>query len=458
MTGGWVGTRKAALIAASGLLSLGTAPAFAADLGGNCCADLEERIAELEATTARKGNRKVKLEVSGQVNEAVLFWDDGVESNAGVYTNDDSRTRFRFKGDAKIADDWKAGYLIEIGIRAANSKRFTQDDDDGAAGNAADVGLDVRHSVWYIDSKKLGRVWVGLTGGAGENVTEVNLAGTNDAAKYSDVEDLGGGLALRKANGLYSNNTDVVGTGSSDTIRFRRLIRDSGNQPGEGRRYNLVRYDTPEIAGFTGTVNWGEDDTWEMGLKYKGEFSGVKLAAAIAYGETSEPTFTGNTIGFECTASLSAGGVADCNQLGGSISVLHEETGLYANFAAGYLEDNEIKSLAVFAGQNVDDTYEFYAGEVGIQRKWTPLGKTTVFGQYYNYDGGAINRNYTVAGRILSSELDVYSLGVMQGIDNAALNIYAVYRHVESEANTVNSGQLDFQDLDFFLTGGIIKF
>ena len=45
------------------------APARAADLGGNCCADLEERIAELEATTARKGNRKVSLEVSGFVNE-----------------------------------------------------------------------------------------------------------------------------------------------------------------------------------------------------------------------------------------------------------------------------------------------------------------------------------------------------------------------------------------------------
>jgi hypothetical protein len=32
--------------------------ASAADLGGNCCADLEERVAELEATTVRKGNRR----------------------------------------------------------------------------------------------------------------------------------------------------------------------------------------------------------------------------------------------------------------------------------------------------------------------------------------------------------------------------------------------------------------
>jgi hypothetical protein len=34
----------------------GSVSAKAADLGGSC-ADLEERVAELEATTARKGNR-----------------------------------------------------------------------------------------------------------------------------------------------------------------------------------------------------------------------------------------------------------------------------------------------------------------------------------------------------------------------------------------------------------------
>ena len=56
-------------------------PPRSADLGGNCCADLEERIAELEATTARKGNRKVSLEVYGQVNEAIMLWNDGGESN-----------------------------------------------------------------------------------------------------------------------------------------------------------------------------------------------------------------------------------------------------------------------------------------------------------------------------------------------------------------------------------------
>jgi len=48
--------------------------ASAADLGSNCCADLEARIAELEATTARK----VSLTVSGWVAEQVMWWDDGL--------------------------------------------------------------------------------------------------------------------------------------------------------------------------------------------------------------------------------------------------------------------------------------------------------------------------------------------------------------------------------------------
>ncbi|MCK5496440.1 MAG: hypothetical protein KAI80_08525, partial [Hyphomicrobiaceae bacterium] len=70
-----------------GFILAGSLTAEAADFGGNCCADLEERIAELEATTARKGNRKVSLSVYGKVNQAVMFWDDGVEDNAYVVTN-----------------------------------------------------------------------------------------------------------------------------------------------------------------------------------------------------------------------------------------------------------------------------------------------------------------------------------------------------------------------------------
>ena len=126
-----VGTRSlgGAVLAVAGYLvaSSTLGGAYAADLGGDCCADLEERVAELEATTARKGNRKVSLTVSGWVNEAVFFWDDGVESNAYVGTNDLEQDRFRFVGEAKIADGWSAGYTLEIGLNGADSKTFSQD-------------------------------------------------------------------------------------------------------------------------------------------------------------------------------------------------------------------------------------------------------------------------------------------------------------------------------------------
>ncbi|MGE5266266.1 MAG: porin, partial [Deltaproteobacteria bacterium] len=96
-------------LVAAGLLASGMSitSASAADLGGNCCADLEERIAELEATTARKGNRKVSLTVSGWVGQQVTFWDDGVESN--TYVHDLGTTlgsNVKFTGSAQISPGW----------------------------------------------------------------------------------------------------------------------------------------------------------------------------------------------------------------------------------------------------------------------------------------------------------------------------------------------------------------
>src|SRR6476660_6957343 len=83
-------------------------PVKAADLGGDCCADLEERVAELEATTVRKGNKKVSVTLYGQENHAVLFWDDGAEKNTYVVDNNYESSRFGFKGTAKITGDWSA--------------------------------------------------------------------------------------------------------------------------------------------------------------------------------------------------------------------------------------------------------------------------------------------------------------------------------------------------------------
>jgi hypothetical protein len=81
----------------------------------DCCADLEERIAELEATTARKGNRKVSLTISGWVGEQVMWWDDG--SAKGTYVTGLGTTlssHVTFSGQATIMPGWYAGYRGSI--------------------------------------------------------------------------------------------------------------------------------------------------------------------------------------------------------------------------------------------------------------------------------------------------------------------------------------------------------
>ena len=120
----WGRTNLALVLGVVGLFA--ATPASSADLGGDCCADLEERVAELEATTARKGNRKVSLTISGWVNEAVFWWDDGTEKNVYVGTNSIEQSRFRFLGEAKIDKDWSAGYILEIGIQGYPSNQWNQ--------------------------------------------------------------------------------------------------------------------------------------------------------------------------------------------------------------------------------------------------------------------------------------------------------------------------------------------
>ncbi|MEM8643530.1 MAG: hypothetical protein AAGF09_01410, partial [Pseudomonadota bacterium] len=70
MFGGLTRTSSRIAIAAAlgfGAFALSSTPASAQGYGGNCCADLEERVAELEASSVQKGNKKVSLTISGWV-------------------------------------------------------------------------------------------------------------------------------------------------------------------------------------------------------------------------------------------------------------------------------------------------------------------------------------------------------------------------------------------------------
>src|SRR5262245_48969807 len=80
-------------------------------VGASCCADLEGRIAELEATTVRKGNRRVSLSLSGQVTRSLLYWNDGDQQDLYSVDNGLNSSRFRLTGSAKVTAEHTAGFL-----------------------------------------------------------------------------------------------------------------------------------------------------------------------------------------------------------------------------------------------------------------------------------------------------------------------------------------------------------
>ena len=432
MFGGLFRTTSLAALLAAGLV-YGGASAQAADLGGDCCADLEERVAELEATTARKGNRKVSLEVSGQVNEMVFYWDDGVESNVYQATNTFSSSRFRMKGGAKINDEWSAAYLIEIDFEGAIGDGV----DQGLPGPAGTQGDDatrqprLRHSAWQLKSKRLGNIWVGQYSFATDDITAaVDVAGIGTAAAANMNSSAGAGLFHRNSNGTLTNTR---------LNAFWQFL--------DTDRQNIIRYDSPTLAGFTLSAAWGEDDVWDVALRYAGEFNGIKMAAALGYYEDRD----------ESSAAIVRNGASqNFDDIRAAASVLHEPTGLFVNGA--YIH-REFDNVALG-----DVTYWYLAS--GISRKFFPIGKTAIWGEYAEIDGpldGNIvtaDNNFAglaVGATIIDSQQSHWGIGVQQYIDAAAMQVYLGYRNIEADVSTA-AASTNFNDIDIVYTGARIQF
>ena len=423
---------KRALVAAALATGFSSA-ALSANLGGNCCVDLEERIAELEATTVRKGNRKVSLTVSGYVNQTIQYWDDGVENNVYQPTNEEERSRFRFLGNAKIDSDWTAGYLLEIGVRTHQENKA----DQNVQGPSV---IDVRYSNLYLQNKQLGKVSLGLVQSAGYHITELTTANTLFFAK----EGLGGWMGSNNS-GFFLRKPD----GKLSSLRWGNILAPgpgTNKDPGEGDRLNGVRYETPSMLGFVATAFWGDDDVGDVSLKYTGELAGFKMIGGIAYGE------------YHGGASASRGGAvfggldgkSEIDYLGMSGSIMHLQTGLYVHAAYGQQDDRQRR--AVFAA-NVEDQDRLWYLQGGIEQKFTALGKTTIYGEYErdevgaavkSSDGSAQSAASLGAGaafnRISGTDVDTWGVGINQNIESASMDLYIGYRNISADVATSATG------------------
>lgn len=343
----------------TGLLAIGmSASVQAADFGGDCCADLEQRVAELEATTARKGNRKVSLTVSGQVNAGVLYFDpdiDGLDSDKwGITDNGTSSSRFAFHGQAKIDADRTAGFVLEVGVGgdSAIAGLFLSDQD----------ALVLRRANWFLDSKTLGKLSIGKGYTATSGIGSISVANTGVVTETLSLQPVSGGV-------LFGIDLPF---GSEDLS-------------------NRIRYDTPNIGGFMVSASAAGEDDYGVAVRFAGEGLGFQLAAGVGY-DISDSIDLG-------TLSIPTGST-EVKTLTASGSLKHVETGLFVNAAYGKMDvaSFDAKSWHVMGG---------------VERKFWTLGKTTLYGEYAKLELSGASFEPTIWGlgvvqAIDSAATDVY--------------------------------------------------
>lgn len=405
-------TSRLAIAAAAGLFMGGIAltPAQAADLGGDCCADLEERVAELEATTVRKGNRKVSVKLSGQINRQILWWDDGVDSDVFLTDGAFTHSRWRLTGSATISPGRTAGFRYENDVTISNDPKSINNCNGTvslsangtqqcmATPNAQSVD-DLRYAELWIKDDKLGKVSLGQGDTASNGTAEVDLSGTGFLGGSSIADNLGA-FTLRNQNSGFTGTT--VGSFYSNI--------DGGS------RQDRIRYDTPTFGGFTLSTSYAADDFVDFAARFAKEWNSVRCAAAIGYAhDTNEKN-------------------DDVWKTSGSASCVHTPSGLNLTIAGGELDNGNTP---------VYDADFFYV-KVGISRRWNSHGKTSISVGYGTYDDFASN----------GSEMDGLAIEAVQAIDSAALELYAGYYTYEFDDASTNN----YKDMDAVITGARIKF
>lgn len=354
-------------------------------------ADEEKAIPPLKWQTGQ-----TEIVVYGQVNEGALMFDDGQDRTSyGLVANSNSSNRLGIKSNTALDGDATLYGNFEFQYVPHPSASVNQLDP-----NAANYDLDKtdirKMEVAYL-TDNIGKFWFGQGSMASDGSTEIDLSGTGVIA-YSSVSDIGGGL-FRMDDGLLSD----VSTGSAYS-----------NYDGLGRKMR-VRYDTPTFSGFTLSASYGQDvlnddsaDLYDVAARYDRDYGSINLGSALAWSRNDG---------------------SDSDIVSGSISGLHEPTGISLTFAAAQ------KSAGY------DSSYGYI--KLGWQRDFFTTG-TTAFAVDY-YSGQDIVND--------GSESRSWGLAMVQNVDRWNSQWYLGIRNYEYE-----DAAADYQDGLATMIGLIVKF
>jgi predicted porin len=275
-----------------------------------------------EKKVVTSSEERIKLSISGMVNRAVNVIDDGKDTDAYFVDNDNSESRVKFAGTAKVNDDLTLGGTIELTIAPDKAGDVNQNDKE-----PGDV-FDQRITEVTLLSKRFGKLSLGKGHTASYGTASRDLSRT-DVISYVTVSDTAGGMLFRQKG--------------DDTLTSLPINVAFQSYDGLNRR-SRIRYDTPTFYGFQLSTSLLTDQRYDAALWWGGQGYGFK---AIGAASVADPKLDDTDL-----------------QYGGSFSLLHEETGLNFTLSAALLERN-----------HQDDGGNLF-GKVGWLTKFFSFGET----------------------------------------------------------------------------------
>ena len=360
--------------------------------------------------TFKTGQKNASLTMSGQVNRAVLFADDGNDSAFFHVDNDNTSTRIRWIGKGQVTDKFSVGMLWETQFESNSTANVTI---AGKEGDAGPGGFGERKMDVWLAHNDLGKLTLGQGDPASNGTAEITLSGT-DVILYAGIADTAGGIRFRTetlANGLDADGPSIGAVW--------------GNQHDGRSRTDRIRYDTPKIAGFVASASHIQGDLWDVALRHSGKFGQFKTSAAIAFVDWSG-----------VNAAAGSSGIKD-EQINGSISVLHD-SGLNVTFSGG---TRDAIGLDVSGAKRNDDDHIYVM--LGYIAKLTDVG-TTRFAVDYG-QANDINQN--------DDEITTWGIAAVQNLKDIGTDLYVVYRNHELD----RTGE-DFDDINIVMAGARVKF
>ncbi len=348
----------------------------------------------------------VDVEMYGQVNKAVLGYNDGRDTDVVIVDNEFSTTRMGLKGAQALDNGLTASALFEFEASDNNSQQFVQ---GSAAGNTGTQTTPTNSNATFNQrqarvgvSGNFGGVYVGKQSVATDGVLGADLAGAQDVLGQ-DVSSIGGGLRFRTTA---AGNPFFGGVGNTVTAMTTGFADE---------RANSIRYDSPIFAGIQGRASIQQGGDMDLSAFYDGAMGDFKVAGAAGVQFNNDAV--GGVVG---TGAGAPQNNALESEYGASVSVAHA-TGLAATVAySTQTLDNKT------AGANEGETLY---GKVGYA--WDAFEVAGDYSTSENYRSRTGNDELTAFG--LAGQ---YNLG--HGVSVAGL-----YRNFEAEVTGANLESID---------------